>query len=214
MMKIKQKISRFIINILQIIGPKKIRVLGKKYIINKDVFNPKLYLTSSLMAKQINVNSKHDVLDMGTGSGILAIVAAQKAKKVIAIDINPKAVQCAKENIKNNNLKNVKVYQGDLFSPLKPKDKFDVILFNPPYLDGSLKNPIEQALNDPDKKVIKRFFKQAKKHLKSKGYIQMLYSSIANPEQILKITKYLGWKNKLLCKKKALYETFFIYKFY
>lgn len=213
-MKVKQKISRFIINILQIIGPKKVKILGKKYIINKDVFNPKLYLTSSLMAKQINVNPEHDVLDVGTGSGVLAIVAAQKAKKVIATDINPKAVQCTKENIKNNNLKNVKVYQGNLFSPLKPKDKFDVILFNPPYLEGSLKTPIDQALNDPDKKIIKRFFKQAKNHLKPKGYIQILYSSLADIDVFLKITKDLGWKNKILFKKKILFETFFIYKIY
>lgn len=77
------------------------------------------------------------VLDLCTGCGALAVFAAQCCylAKVHAIDIDPKAVALAKEQCESYALgDNVKLYQGDLFSPLKATQKFDLILANPPYV--------------------------------------------------------------------------------
>jgi len=88
---------------------------------------------SALFAENLNVEKGAAVLDVGTGCGILAILAAEKAASVVAIDVNPYAIRCAKQNSKLNNTQN-KMYfvQGDLFSPLKVGIDFDMILFNAP----------------------------------------------------------------------------------
>lgn len=142
-MKLDQLVSSYIIRVTQKYGPHKVQVLGKSYVISKEVFNPKFYYTSEFMAKHIDVKPCDEVLDMGTGSGILAITAGQVARKVIAVDINPFAVRCARENVKRNKLENVvSVVQGDLFSPLPPKSRFDVILFTPPYMEEDQERPL------------------------------------------------------------------------
>lgn len=213
-MKLKHRIVRFIINLVQRFGPDKVNVLGKTYVISKDVFNPKFYFTSIFMATHVSVTSKDDVLDIGTGSGIQAITAGQKAQKVIGIDINPEAVRCAKENVKNNGLENViKIYQGDLFSPLTLECKFDAILFTPPYMEGPLKIVFDHALNDPNKSLVNRFFREAKIYLKPGGYVQMVYSSLAEPERVLKIASDLGWRYEIMFEMKIIFERFFIYRF-
>ena len=89
---------------------------------------------------------------MGTGSGIQAITAGQTALNVIAVDINPEAVRFAKRNIIANGLRTRSpVVHSDLFSSLHSEDKFDVILFTPPYLKGTPKSDLDHALFDPKK---------------------------------------------------------------
>jgi len=70
------------------------------------------------------------VLDMGTGSGVLAVAAAKLARSVVAADISARAVKATRAAGKG--MKNLRVVRSDLFSGVTVK--FDVILFNPPYL--------------------------------------------------------------------------------
>lgn len=216
MTKLRQFPARFLIKIHKIqqkYGFRIVKVLGRTYVISKDVFNPRFFCTSKFMAKHINVKPEDKVLDVGTGSGILAITAAKVACKVVAIDINPKAVRCVRENVKRNKLENViSVLQGDLFSVLPPKSKFDVILFTPPYLEGKTRTVFDLAIYDPKKSLVKRFFKEAKKYLKPNGYIQMLYSSIAEHEKVLEIVSDFDWECRVIGQKRGLLETIFIYR--
>jgi release factor glutamine methyltransferase len=91
---------------------------------------------SFLFAENLDVKEGERVLDMGTGCGILGIIAARKkASEVVAVDVNPYAVRCAKQNAKLNNARSKMTFvQSDLFAPLNEKVMFDVILFNAPYL--------------------------------------------------------------------------------
>lgn len=90
--------------------------------------------TTSLCIKLMeeNINSEDRVIDVGTGSGIL-MVAAEKlgAKEIIGTDIDPMAIEVAKENLELNkvSLKKAKAYAGDLISVVK-EDKFDVVVAN------------------------------------------------------------------------------------
>lgn len=214
MIDIKQLISVIIVKIIQKYGPHTVRVLGKTYDVSRDVFNPKFYLTSGFMAEHMDVTPDDDVLDIGTGSGIQAITAGQTARKVIAIDINPEAVRYAEENVRMNGLSDViTVLRGDLFSPLKSQNQFDVIIFTPPYFDGQHKTMLDLALYDPDKKLISRFFREAQMYLRKRGYILMVYSSIADPERVLNIAGGLGWQHRIIALKKTPFERFFIYRF-
>ena len=89
---------------------------------------------------------------------------------------------------------------------------FNVILFTPPYLEGRPDTPFDHALFDENKTLIKRFFGEAGRHLKPGGYVQMLYSSIADPERTLKIITDLGWDHKLVASQKTGTEHFLIYR--
>jgi release factor glutamine methyltransferase len=213
MSSIKQLISIWLIKLVQQFGPRKVEVLGRTYEISKDVFNPKYYFTSQFMAKNMSISQGDIVLDMGTGSGIQAITAGDKASKVIAIDINPEAVKFARINVKANNLENtVSVLEGDLFAPLKQQPLFNTVLFTPPYMHGSPKTDFEHALYDRNKQLIRRFFKEAGDYIKPDGYIQMLYSSISGQDQALEIAEQLGWKYTIIAHEKTLTESFMIFK--
>jgi release factor glutamine methyltransferase len=213
-LKLRQWISAWIIKKIQRYGPHRVEILGNVYEISEDVFNQKFYYTSIFMAKHINVRSGDVVLDIGTGSGIQAITAGQTASRVIAVDINPEAVKYASQNAIANGLeKKISVMQSDLFSSLRSEDKFDVILFTPPYLNGMPKTDIDHALFDPEKELASRFFREVGKHLRPEGYIQMVYSSFADPEKVLAISTQSGWRHSLIAEEQTISEKFLIYKF-
>ena len=90
---------------------------------------------SIFIANRLMVNKGDKVLDLGTGSGIFALFAAQqKAAEVIATDINSKAVNYARENARINGLAGrIEFHQGNLFEPVEGR-KFNLIICNPPFV--------------------------------------------------------------------------------
>ena len=117
------------------------------------------------------------VLEIGCGSGIISIVAAKNGGNVTAVDINPEAVNATKRLAELSGLK-IKALQSDLFS--KVTGKFDLIVFNPPYvacenerLDGE-----EAWVGGKDgREIIDVFLKEFKKHLTHGGVALLLISS-------------------------------------
>ncbi len=208
-----QRLASYLIRIAQKYGPHKVKVMGRTYVVPEEVFNPKFYVTSEFMARHISVSPDDEVLDMGTGSGIQAITAGQVARKVVAVDINPQAVRCTRENVRRNGLEStISVLQGDLFSPLPPDATFDVIILTPPYLEGRPRSEFDYSLYDPKKSLATRFLKEAKSYLNPNGYVQMVYSSIAEPERLLTMATELGWDHSVVAEKRGLFETFLIWK--
>ena len=212
--KLKQGLSVGAIRLVQRLGPKRVRVNGRHFQVSRDVFNPKYYFTSIFMARYMEVGPEDAVLDMGTGSGVLAITAAQTARRVLAADVNPEAVRFARENVEAHQLADtVTVVESDLFSALSPEMTFDCILFNPPYLEGEPQTDFERALFDPNKELIRRFFGQARDYLTVRGNVQMCYSSVAEPQRMLRIADELGWAHTVIAEDRGLFESFEIYRF-
>lgn len=84
-------------------------------------------------------------LDLGTGTGVNALVAARRGFEVVGVDINPRAVRCARANAEINLLEDrIKVLRGDLFDPVAGQ-AFDLILFNPPFFLGQPQTPGDAA---------------------------------------------------------------------
>ncbi|MCR4327409.1 MAG: methyltransferase [Nanoarchaeota archaeon] len=147
-------------------------------------------------------NKNLNVLEIGSGSGfILESLKENGFKKVKGVDINPEAVIFCKN-------KSLNVIESDLFS--KIKEKFDIIIFNPPYL------PLDK-LEDSESKVIttggktgsetiNRFLKEAKKHLLKNGKVFLLTSSLT------KGIKWSGYKKKLISEKKLFFEKLFVWE--
>lgn len=120
----------------------------KKFIIYQDACAMKIGTDSVILGAWCKFDGKKNckILDIGTGTGILAIMAAQKNPEAIikAVEINEKAALQAKQNVgltvwKNN----IEVITGNI-SDFKYEFPFDYIISNPPYFENSLKSPDNQ----------------------------------------------------------------------
>jgi release factor glutamine methyltransferase len=115
------------------------------------------------------------VLDMGTGTGVVAIAAAKKGVRVVGVDINPKAVEVAEMNAGKAGVE-VEFRVSDLFQNVD--GKFDLIIFNPPYLPEDEREDSESRINTTDSGTISQFLKEADKYLEPDGFILILISSL------------------------------------
>jgi release factor glutamine methyltransferase len=144
------------------------------------------------------------VLDIGTGSGILAETAKNIGAKVLAIDINPEAV----ENVKNKGISSI---ISDLFSEVD--NKFDLIIFNPPYLPKEEMEPKDSRLattgGDKGNEIIKRFLKDAKSYLLENGKILLLFSSLT--PDVIKLFRKYKYNYKKLSEQKIPFEVLYVY---
>ena len=163
----------------------------------------KEYLESS-------ANKQIRILDMGTGSGIQAKICKNLGfKNILAVDINQQAVKELKKQ-------KIKAIYSNLFSKINKKDKFDLIIFNPPYLPEDKAEPkdsrVETTAGKQGYELIIQFLKQAKSNLKKNGRILLLFSSLSKPDVIKKQTKALGYSLKQVNKKKLFFEELYVYK--
>ncbi|MFA6461169.1 MAG: methyltransferase [Candidatus Woesearchaeota archaeon] len=122
------------------LGAHKVTISGITVDVDRSIFspNPELTYSSSMILDHFPEVRNKSVLDLGTGSGILSLYAAkQGAKKVIAVDLDERAVSNARRNVKNHSLDDrVQVIQSNLFD--KVNEKYDLILANLPILGEDL----------------------------------------------------------------------------
>ncbi|MFH1317064.1 MAG: HemK2/MTQ2 family protein methyltransferase [Candidatus Woesearchaeota archaeon] len=169
---------------------------------------------SFLLKKHIKEYAYGLVLDMGTGSGIQAEQAAKsiKVKKVYGVDIDPEAIKYCKSNLKSNKIIWKRSDLFSIFEKLKTKPKFDLIIFNPPYLPDDAR--LKDLTLDGGKKGYEltiKFLKQAKPYLQKDGKILLLFSSLTNKKIIDKAIKQLNLKSVLIDSEKFFYEQLFVY---
>ena len=142
------------------------------------------------------------VLDMGSGSGILAKTALKLgANNVICADIDKEAVKELKKQ-------NLKAIQSDLFS--KIEEKFDIILFNPPYLPLDERESKESQRQTTGGKegdeIILKFLKSSKKHLNKNGKILLLLSSLTPRKRINLLLNKLNMSKKTIAQENHFME--------
>lgn len=160
------------------------------------------------------------VLEIGTGSGILAEEAAKKAKSVLAVDINPDAIKHCKKNLRKNvkNLtkpNNLSFKVSDLFSKINPAARFDVIIFNPPYLPEQKGEDKDVALYVSGGKhgyeLTERFLDSAADHLKDDGAILLLFSTLTGKDRVEQSIRGSLMEFEQLSSKKIAFEELFVY---
>lgn len=162
------------------------QVAGRPILVLPQVLNPKLFRTGEFLAQALStipIPPGAALLDMGTGTGIAAIAAADQAARVVAVDVNPEAVRCARINVLLNRVEDqIEVVEGDLFAPLDGR-RFDVVLFNPPFLRGEPRTQLDRAFYATD--VVDRFAADLPHHLRPGGYALLLLSSDADESVLL-----------------------------
>lgn len=147
---------------------------GVRLRITPGVFCPTFTNTTRLLARNMRVRPNDRVLDVCTGSGVLGILAAMRGATVVCSDVLPDAVACARSNASTNGVASrVDVRIGDLFTSVA-KDRFDLIVCNPPLLQGSPVSKLEGALFDPGLQITRRFVTQAFEHLTPGGRALLL----------------------------------------
>jgi methylase of polypeptide subunit release factors len=136
-------------------------------------------------------------LDVGTGSGIHALLAAQHARQVIATDVNPRAIAYTELNAALNGLRNVECRQGSLFEPVEG-ETFDLITCNAPYVVSPERRWVYRDSEFSEDEVSQRVILAAAEHLTEGGYAAMLVSWLAfdeeNPDE-----RVLGWAEASGC---------------
>ena len=161
---------------------------------------------SFLLEKYVNKFSKGKVLDLGTGSGIQAEAALKHTKNVLAVDINKEAVNYVKK-------KGITAKVGNLFSEIDKK--FDLIIFNPPYLpEDDLEDKESKKITTGGKfgyEILEKFFSQVNKYLNKNGKILIVFSSLTNKNKIDKIINENNFKFKSLDEEKVFFETLYCY---
>ncbi|MFH1325172.1 MAG: HemK2/MTQ2 family protein methyltransferase [archaeon] len=149
-------------------------------------------------------NKNMKVIEIGSGSGILLETLfglGIKKENIFSCDINPQAVRhCRKLGFN--------CIKSDLFSEIR--ERFDLIIFNPPYLPLDKKEPKESRIATTGGKqgseIINKFLMQAKNHLEKNGKIFFLLSSLTGG------IDFLGYRKRILDSKKLFFERLFVWE--
>ena len=186
------------------------------FLVDENVYEPAE--DSFLFAENLPAKGFCRVADVGTGCGILSIVAAKRAREIVAIDLNPYAVRCARQNAKLNGVINKIVFiQGDLLSPIDQNVKFDLILFNAPYLPTERENTswLERswAGGGTGRDIIDRFINEVLEHLSPDGQIFLMQSSLSDIDQTLQRYVAKGLNPKVVARRSMpFFETIVLIK--
>ncbi|WP_292045444.1 class I SAM-dependent methyltransferase [Massilia sp. UBA6681] len=129
--------------------------------------------------------------DIGAGTGVLSAVLARRGiERVLATDMDARALGCARENIARLGLAaQVEVIQADLF----PEGRAPLVVCNPPWLPGKPSSAIEYAIYDPDSRMLKGFLGGLAQHLEPGGEGWLILSDLAEHLGLRTREQLLGW---------------------
>ena len=129
--------------------------------------------------------------DIGTGTGLLAIILAQRGvPQVIATDLNPRALACANENFTRLELPAVQLQQADLYPTDAPLA--NLIVCNPPWLPAKPSSSLEYAVYDAKSEMLRGVLQGAKQHLAEQGELWLIMSDLAEHLQLRTRDELLG----------------------
>lgn len=170
---------------------------GVRLVVPPDVFAPTPM--SDLFGRRVlaEVQATDRVLDMGTGSGSNGLLAATSSRDVVAVDINPAAVACARSNAEANGLaERVTCRESDVFD--RVDGRFDLILFDPPFRWFRPRDLIEAAITDENYAALTRFMHEVPDRLNEGGRVLLSFGTSADVGYLLSLIDRSGLASEVL----------------
>lgn len=170
----------------------------KKFVIHHDKCAMKVGTDAVLIGSWTDVKNTKNILDIGTGCGIIALMLAQRSaeSRIVGIDIEKEAVQQANENFDNSPYKDrIIAHSASLQSYAEVCEmKFDLIVSNPPYFINSLKCPDKKRnrARHTDSLTLEDLFEGSKKLISEKGRIALVLP-YEQKDELLSIAKKEGY---------------------
>jgi release factor glutamine methyltransferase len=146
------------------------------------------------------VHESDRVLDMGTGSGVNAVLAASRAVDVVAVDINPHAVEAARQNAERNGVADrIEVRHSDVFSDVD--GEFDLIVFDPPFRWFAPRDQFEVAMTDKNYRAMTEFFGAAKQHLTPAGRMLIFFGTSGDLAYLKHLAHQAGFRTEIIAQE-------------
>ncbi len=150
--------------------------LGRTFRVPPQVFPPAPM--SELLGRAVlaEVRASDRVLDVGTGCGVNAILAASRAMDVVGVDINPFAIESARTNAAVNGVASrIEFLESDVFDHVK--GDFDLIVFDPPFRWFSPRDHLEASIADENYGALTRFMEQGSSRLRDGGRLLLFFGT-------------------------------------
>lgn len=188
------------------------RVFFKEYelIVFDSVYEPRE--DSFLLAEAVRVKPGVEALDMGCGCGIQAVNLALQGANVLAVDINERAIANTIENAKCLGLDNkIRAKRSNLFDSIA-KQKFDCIVFNPPYLPATSLNDTSIEGGKHGYEILHKFLDKLLAHLKKNSVCYFVQSSLNGEQRTKKKLTSLGLSFEIVARQKLFFEELIVFK--
>ena len=198
-------------------GTWRTKAAGMRFTVRPTVFHPRYFISSERFAEfidSLDLRGKQ-VIDVGTGTGILAIAAARSgSENVIATDINPNAALSVPDNARHNGVGDrVTAVCMDLLSGFAAYPLFDVIIANPPKHTLEPHDLADRGWNaGPNHRDIAALFEQAYERLKPDGKLYVMLSAHSELSLIEKLIERAGLRFRVIRRYSIVVDAFVLYE--
>ncbi len=179
--------------------PAQMSFIGLDLHIAEDVFAPDTDDSDGdpyHQAVEAEVKAGERVLDMGTGSGVSAILAARAGAEVVAVDVNQKAVECARQNAERNGVAHrIAFMVTDIFDGVE--GDFDLIVFDPPFRWFKPRDLLEMGTADENYRGLTRFMAEAKDRLRARGRILLNFGTSGDIDYLYRLIERAGLRKEV-----------------
>jgi release factor glutamine methyltransferase len=198
--------------------PYEMREFGLDLTVHAGVFPPSHFLSWRWSIENFPSVAGERVLEIGCGMGLPSIYLAKNgAISIVAVDIDPRAVENTRENASRNGVDNMTVLESDMFCALDKTQTFDTIYWNFPctYVpsDYEYANDLERGIFDPGYRMLRVFLEQAHAFLTKNGRILLEFGEGERATTLRELAEENGYSIALVARG-SLPEGGRIYQFY